>query len=124
METQIMNTITQYLIPSATAAIGWFAGTRKRKNDFLKDLQESINLLSNENRKLLEDITQVNKEVIALRRENEELKLSVDRLCSENSQLKAEVRKLHTGTAKQRHTRQRTAKQAPSPAANQADRQS
>jgi len=122
METQIVNIITQYLVPSATAAVGWFAGTRKRKNDFLKELQDSINLLSTENRKLLEDITQVNKEVIALRRENEELKNSVDRLCSENSQLKAAVRKLHTGSNKHRHPQKSTSRQAQSPPINQAGR--
>lgn len=122
METQITNLITSYLIPSATAAIGWLAGTRKRKNDFLKDLQESINLLSTENRKLLADITQVNKEVVALRRENEELKISVDKLCQENSQLKAEVRKLHTGKTKPRHKHKPATRQAQTPAINQPTR--
>lgn len=51
-----METLTfigTYIIPLFTAAIGWLVGSRKRKNDFLKDLQASIDLLSSENRKLL-----------------------------------------------------------------------
>lgn len=92
-----METLTfigTYIIPLCTAAVGWLVGSRKRKNDFLKDLQASIDLLSSENRKLLADITAVNSEIVAVRKENEELKASVDRLCTENSQLKDEVRQL------------------------------
>ena len=72
--------IGTYIIPLFTAAVGWLVGSRKRKNDFLKDLQASIDLLSSENRKLLADITAVNSEIVAVRKENEELKASVDRL--------------------------------------------
>ena len=92
-----METLTfigTYIIPLLTAAVGWLVGSRKRKNDFLKDLQASIDLLSSENRKLLTDITAVNSEIVAVRKENEEKKASVDRLCTENSQLKDEIRQL------------------------------
>ena len=51
-------------------------------------------VLSSENKKLLEDITDVNTEIVAVRKENEELKASVDRLCTENAQLKDEIRQL------------------------------
>lgn len=92
-----METLTfigTYIIPLFTAAVGWIVGSRKRKNDFLKDLQASINLLSAENKRLLEEITNANAEIVAVRKENEELKASVDRLCAENSQLKDEIRQL------------------------------
>ena len=94
--------IGTYIIPLFTAAVGWLVGSRKRKNDFLKDLQASIDLLSSENRKLLADITVVNSEIVAVRKKNEELKASVDRLCTENSQLKVEVRQLREQVAKAR----------------------
>lgn len=100
-----METLTfigAYIIPLFTAAIGWLVGSRKRKNDFLKDLQASIDLLSSENRKLLADITAVNAEIVAVRKENEELKASVDRLCTENSQLKDEVRQLREQIKRQK----------------------
>ena len=94
--------IGTYIIPLFTAAVGWLVGSRKRKNDFLKDLQASIDLLSSENRKLLADITAENSEIVAVRKENAELKASVDRLCTENSQLKVEVRQLREQVAKAR----------------------
>lgn len=100
METIIF--IGAYIIPLFSAAVGWLVGSRKRKNDFLKDLQASINLLSAENKRLLEEITNANSEIVAVRKENEELKASVDRLCTENSQLKDEVRQLREQVAKAR----------------------
>ena len=94
METSIINLITDCLVPTATAVVGWLAGSRKRRNDALKSMQDSIDILSNENKRLIEDLTTVNREVVALRRENGELKTSVDQLCKENVQLKTEVQDL------------------------------
>lgn len=96
METPTISLITDCLVPMITAAAGWLAGKRKRRNDFLKNMQESIDILSMENKRLIEDLTTVNREVVALRRENGELKYSVDQLCKENIQLKEEVRNLRT----------------------------
>ena len=94
METPILNLITDCLVPVVTAVAGWFAGSRKRRNDALKSMQDSIDILSTENKRLIEDLTTVNREVVALRRENGELKTSVDQLCKENVQLKTEVQDL------------------------------
>ena len=94
METQIATIITDCLVPIVTAAAGWLAGKRKRRNDFLKNMQDSIDILSMENKRLIEDLTNVNREVVALRKENGELKYSVDQPCKENVQLKEEVRNL------------------------------
>lgn len=94
METQIINLIIDCLVPIITAAAGWLAGKRKRRNDFLKNMQESIDILSMENKRLIEDLTNVNREVVALRKENGELKYSVDQLCRKNVQLKTEVQDL------------------------------
>ncbi len=96
METPTISLITDCLVPLITAAAGWLAGKRKRRNDFLKNMQESIDILSMENKRLIEDLTTVNREVVALRKENGELKYSVDQLCKENVQLKEEVRNLRT----------------------------
>ena len=93
-KSDILQFIGTYIIPLTTAAAGWVVGSRKRRNDFLKDLQASIDLLSSENRRLLADITAVNAEIVAVRKENEELKASVDRLCAENALLQDEIRLL------------------------------
>ena len=94
MDTQTLSTLISYAAPAVTAAAGWLAGKRKRRNDFLKNMQDSIDLLSVENKRLLKDLTAVNNEVLALRKENGELKYSVDQLCRENVQLKTEVQDL------------------------------
>ena len=94
MDTQTLSTLISYAAPAVTAAAGWLAGKRKRRNDFLKNMQDSIDLLSVENKRLLKDLTAVNNEVVALRKENGELKYSVDQLCRENVQLKTEVQDL------------------------------
>ena len=94
MDTQITTIIAECLVPIITAAAGWLAGKRKRRNDALKSMQDSIDILSTENKRLIEDLTTVNREVVALRRENGELKTSVDQLCKENVQLKTEVQDL------------------------------
>ena len=94
MDAQITTTIAECLVPIITAAAGWLAGKRKRRNDALKSMQDSIDILSTENKRLIEDLTTVNREVVALRRENGELKTSVDQLCKENVQLKTEVQDL------------------------------
>lgn len=94
MDAQITTIIAECLVPMITAAAGWLAGKRKRRNDALKSMQDSIDILSLENKRLIEDLTTVNREVVALRRENGELKTSVDQLCKENAQLKTEVQDL------------------------------
>ena len=94
MDTQITTIIAECLVPMITAAAGWLAGSRKRRNDALKSMQDSIDILSTENKRLIEDLTTVNREVVALRRENGELKTSVDQLCKENAQHKTEVQDL------------------------------
>ena len=94
MDTQTLSTLISYAAPAVTAAAGWLAGKRKRRNDFLKNMQDSIDILSMENKRLIEDLTNVNREVVALRKENGELKYSVDQLCKENVQLKDDVRNL------------------------------
>ena len=94
METTTISLITDCLVPTITAIVGWLAGKRKRQGDALKNMQESIEMLTGNNKRLLDDLAKVNDEVIALRRENAELKLSVDHLCRENTQLKTEVQDL------------------------------
>ena len=94
METQTISLITDCLVPAITAAVGWLAGKRKLRNDALKSMQDSIDILSKENKRLIEDLMAVNREVVALRRENGELKTAVDNLCDENTKLKNEVQDL------------------------------
>lgn len=70
--------IEMIVAPALTAAVGWVAGNRKRKNDFLKDMQESINLLADENKKLMSEVVELRRENAALRTEVGELKRQLE----------------------------------------------
>ena len=67
---QLAETI---VAPALTALAGWYAGAKKRKNDFLHDMQATINMLADENRKLMEQVVELRRENAALRAEVGEL---------------------------------------------------
>ncbi len=68
----IYEWITTFLVP-ATGIVSWLAGSRKRRNDTIVELQNTINLLAEKNRELYE-------ETIKLRAQVAELKDEIDRL--------------------------------------------
>jgi uncharacterized protein YydD (DUF2326 family) len=79
MEFQISE-ILPYLASAATAVGGWFFGRKKQKNDFLNDLQASIDLLAEKNRVQMEEILKLRDEIVALRKENAMLRKEVEEL--------------------------------------------
>ena len=66
---------------------GWIVGTRKRKNDFLHEMQDSINMLSSKNKELLE-------ELVRMREENAKLHGEIDSISFELEGLRKEVKSL------------------------------
>ena len=88
----------QWLIDAAigvaSSIAGFFIGRQKRKNDFLSELQSSIDMLSKKNTEQMEEILKLREQVVILREENLELRKSQERLLEENTQLKAEVLQL------------------------------
>ena len=88
-------------VPIITAVIGYFTGHKKRKNDFLSDLQGSIDLLSGKNRELMDEVIKLRGQVVTLREENLELTKSQERLIRENADLRSEVAHLREENARQ-----------------------
>jgi FtsZ-binding cell division protein ZapB len=66
--------ILPYLASIITGVAGWMTGRKKQKNDFLTNLQASIDLLAEKNRQLTE-------EVVKLRGENMQLRDEIEALC-------------------------------------------
>lgn len=87
-----LDILKDVVVPSVTALGGWLFGRRKRKNDFIADLQQSINLLSEKNGELIKKVMDLNEEVIELRRENGELKGEVEALKEQLSGVKTITR--------------------------------
>jgi cell division protein FtsB len=86
-----MQDILTYILPLITTAIGWFVSRfverRKRNNDFISELQKSIDTL-------VEKYTTTLNELIEVKGQNADLILGQKKLESELHQLKAENTKL------------------------------
>ena len=80
--------VANLLIPAAAGAIGWLAGRRKQKNDFLAELQSSVNMLSEKNKQQME-------ELIQLREENLMIRSELAKLREENRALRSEIETLN-----------------------------
>lgn len=65
--------ITTFLVP-VTGAISWLAGSRKRRNDTIVELQNTINLLAEKNRELYEETIKLRQQVADLKDEIDNLK--------------------------------------------------
>ncbi len=95
-----MNMVTDALLPVVTGVAGFLGGRRKRRNDFLADLQRSIDALSAKNTEQMGTIISLNDTVVKLRRENAEMRGEVAALRRENSDLKTEVEAMRLENAK------------------------
>lgn len=84
--------VIPYIVSVATGVAGWLVGRRKERNDFLGELQSSIDMLAEKNRELYE-------EVLHLRQDNAQLNTKVSELTAQNEQLKKEIEELNTRLA-------------------------
>lgn len=72
----------------------WLVGRREHNNDMLSKLQASINMLSEENRKILAENVQLRKENAGLQANLEEILLKQRTLLKEVDLLRSEITKL------------------------------
>ncbi|MCL2651898.1 MAG: hypothetical protein FWD60_12880 [Candidatus Azobacteroides sp.] len=80
--------VANVLMTAIAGAVGWFIGLKKQRNDFLSALQSSIDLLSEKNRQLVE-------EVVLSREENARVRSEVVKLREENKALRSEIETLN-----------------------------
>jgi uncharacterized coiled-coil DUF342 family protein len=73
-------TILGYLLTPISAVVAWFAGRRKSNNDFLQELQASIDLLSTKNKELINEVVNLRSEIVHLKSENAALRKEVEEL--------------------------------------------
>jgi len=102
MEIQFTEAIN-LAIPAVAGAIGWLAGRRKQKNDFLSELQSSVNMLSEKNKQQME-------EVIQLREENLMIRSELAKLREENKALRSEIETLNKNLVSVRRIGKQTPK--------------
>lgn len=97
-----MAELLMYGLPAGFigAAFSWIFGKRKRDNDMLTQLQASINLLSEENKKILAENVQLRKENAGLKANQEELKHLLIKLAREVDKLKGIIKQTENGKGK------------------------
>lgn len=76
------------------SVLSWLVSRRDRDNDMLSKLQASINMLSEENRKILEENIQLRRENARLQANQEEILQKQRALLTEVEHLRAEIAKL------------------------------
>lgn len=89
-----ITTLIGYLFSALTGIAGWMVGRKKQQNDFISDLQSSINLLADKNRELLNEIINLRQQNAELLSNQAEMKKEIAELRKENAGLKREVEEL------------------------------
>lgn len=84
-----------YAVPSGFlgSIVTWVVNRNRQNNDMLKELQSSINMLSEENRKMLQENVQLRKENAGLKVNQEEMILQMARLTKEVERLRKVINK-------------------------------
>lgn len=85
--------------------ITWFVNSKRRKNDFIADLQKSIDLLSGKYNNTLQELIEVKSQNVKLITNQEEMKAEMCALRNENAELREMLESLG-----QRVTTKRTAR--------------
>lgn len=93
------TTVIGYVFSAVTGIAGWLVGRRKQANDFLADLQGSINMLTEENAKLLRELVAVRRENATLMSNQEQMKTEIEALRQENEALRQEIGQLNSRLA-------------------------
>lgn len=99
-------TILSIILPPLTALVGWFAGTKKRRNDAIGYMQATIDDLAAKNAEYMGQITSLRAEVVKLQQENAKLQVGqgemqkkLEEISNENSALRSIIEQ-RTITAK------------------------
>lgn len=84
--------------------IAWLAGRRKANNDFLRDLQDSIDLLSERNKSLLEEVVQLRLENSQLQVNQQALLRQLEALREEYETINAVLKEMNISIPRRRRT--------------------
>jgi len=92
----VLTILTPYVLSILSVIVGWFIGKRKRNNDFISELQASIDLLSEKYTETLKELISVKKQNAELMINQNSMALDMKELRTENAGLKREIEDLTT----------------------------
>lgn len=90
-----ITTLIGYLFSALTGIAGWMVGRRKQQNDFISDLQSSIDMLAEKNSSLLKEVVSLREQNAELLSNQAEMKKEMAALRHENAGLKKEIEELN-----------------------------
>jgi FtsZ-binding cell division protein ZapB len=82
-----LMTVLSFILPVLTGVVGWFAGGKKRKNDFLHELQSSVDMLLEKNKTLLMEVINLRGENADQKKQLNEMQFNLETLRRENEHL-------------------------------------
>ena len=83
------------LMSPIAGVISYFAGKKRKNNDFLQEMQASIDLLVLKNKELVTDVTSLRMENLKLIANQEILKRNVETLTEQNNALQKTIETLN-----------------------------
>lgn len=90
-----ITTIIGYVFSALTGVAGWLVGRKKQNNDFIAELQGSINMLAEKNGQLFIEIVSLRQQNTELLSNQADMKKEIATLRSENAGLKKEIEELN-----------------------------
>ena len=90
-----VTTLIGYIFSALTGIAGWMVGRRKQQNDFISDLQSSIDMLAEKNSALLKEVVSLREQNAELLSNQAEMKKEMAALRYENAGLKKEIEELN-----------------------------
>ncbi len=92
---QWLIAILGIIIAPISSYITWILARRKRDNDFISDLQSSINLLTDNYKKALNELTTLRAENVDLKSTQQKMIVQIEELKVENEKLKSTINALN-----------------------------
>ena len=92
----VLTILTPYVLSILSVIVGWFIGKRKRNKDYISELQDSIDLLSEKYTETLKELISVKKQNAELMINQNSMALDMKELRTENAGLKREIEDLTT----------------------------
>lgn len=72
---ELWDILQTVVVPAVTWLAGWLTGGKRRRNDFLKEMQSSIDLLTRENARLVSENMELRREMLELKLKLHEMQL-------------------------------------------------
>jgi peptidoglycan hydrolase CwlO-like protein len=87
--------ILGFALNPITAFASWLVGRKKSNNDFLHDMQKSIDMLVKKNNEQLAELVELRNTNARLLENQEKMQIKIDKLTRENEGFRKEIEELN-----------------------------